>query len=514
MEAFSLDNIQSSSPQKFKYVPPRVKILKSFDLTNGNSINWFMDTYNFEDIYQEDLHLYVKKEGQNYGDMGIIINAKEDVNDVAIPCISFTTILRGETSKANSICLLLGSWAPADMTGSKRGRENSLGKIGLSIPSYASVQESGLQSYAVMVKAVFNAKALLCNDKKIGKKKSNITTQNKALLQSKGKDLVMAAIAQTPAKRAIAEVEVKDDKLSQSTKKSRTQKSKASSTRNPQTDNKEAIDIEPTKKKQKKEVASSSLQLALVDPYNASVVPHVSKAIVVQDDNKGFEKLESKKAYYPLGYDAIFKIDVSNCFPAPAHFVYRRLNTDWVKILTRDMIKDTKFQEVLGIVMPCDDLLKTPLQSFSKEQVTKAKYWIISGQHSISAAKRLQKLNLNEALNVRLKQQFKYRRCKIILDCPPKISREISKDANISVAKSMQKESFLDQLLQARSQWIANGRPSKPPPGVNTSKKSSKAWEVNILHAIFIFIFIYVVFVFMKKKILNCNYFVGFCGDH
>ena len=48
----------------------------------------------------------------------------------------------------------------------------------------------------------------------------------------------------------------------------------------------------------------------------------------------------------------------------------------------------------------------------------------------------------------------------------------------------MQEEPFLDQLLQARSQWIANDHPSKPRLGVNTSKKSSESWEVIIFKSI------------------------------
>ena len=123
-------------------------------------------------------------------------------------------------------------------------------------------------------------------------------------------------------------------------------------------------------------------------------------------------------------------------------------------MLTLDIIKDTKFEEILGIVMPCDEHRNNPLQTFSKENINSATYWIISGQHSISAAKRLQNANL-AAVTSALKSQFRYRKCKIILNCPAKISREISKDANISVAKSMQQEPFLDQLLQAQSQWIA-----------------------------------------------------------
>ena len=70
-EVFTLKNIHVS-PQKVKYIPPRVKVLiNTFDLSGMQNLNWFMDTYNCEGEYQDDLHLYVKKEGTIYGDMGI-----------------------------------------------------------------------------------------------------------------------------------------------------------------------------------------------------------------------------------------------------------------------------------------------------------------------------------------------------------------------------------------------------------------------------------------------------------
>ena len=165
-------------------------------------------------------------------------------------------------------------------------------------------------------------------------------------------------------------------------------------------------------------------------------VPPSSPLAIEGIESKALAMLEIKKAYYPFGCESIFSIDVMNSFPAPAHYVYRKLNSDWVKILTNDMIEDTRFEEILAIVMPVDDNLSTPLQKLSQDKISSVKYWIISGQHSISAAKHLQLSDL-DAVRIQLKQQFQYRRCKILLNFPPKVTREISKGANISVAKSM-----------------------------------------------------------------------------
>lgn len=108
------------------------------------------------------------------------------------------------------------------------------------------------------------------------------------------------------------------------------------------------------------------------------------------EDNKALTSLEIKKGYYPFGINEVFSIDVTRCFPAPSNYVYRRLNQDWVRILTLDFIQEPKQEEILAILMPFDSSTKFSLDKLAKEDVHNVDYWIISGQHSISAAKRLQ----------------------------------------------------------------------------------------------------------------------------
>ncbi|MCO5590770.1 hypothetical protein L7F22_044745 [Adiantum nelumboides] len=486
---FSLDNILDS-PKKAKYIPPRVKVIKTFDLSTHHNISWFLDTYDFDGIYQEDLHLYVKQEGQKYGDMGSIVNAKEDLNDMATPCITITTVRNGETTKATDISLHLEGWAVADTIGSIQGKENSFGKLGMSIVDFSKLREEGY-SYAHLIKGIWKAKAILCPGKKTtgskkakttgskkeetpSVKKAKLAKQEKAIIISEGREIVKSAIAIMAGECATSSQPFSTQRISSlknlapqvegpteqpsATKKS--QKSGEASKRK-RSGTLEVIDTEQPQKRQKKDVLSTSLQLAVVNPNTSMVVE--------ANENKALASIETKKTYYPFGFESNFSIDVMKCFPAPSHYVYRMLNKDWVKILTYDLIKDTKFQEILAIVMPIDEKLQRPLQTFTKDQISSATYWIISGQHSIVAAKRLQKSNLDKVSN-QLRQQFRYRHCKILLDCPPKLSREISKDANISVAKSMQEEPFLDQLLQARSQWIANGRPRSTHTGIIGTK--------------------------------------------
>ena len=88
-------------------------------------INKSNGSWKFEGKYQNDLHLYVQGEGRKYGDLRIVINAKEDINSEATPCITITLLLAGQTTKANNISLVLDKWAPFDMLGSKRREKKS-----------------------------------------------------------------------------------------------------------------------------------------------------------------------------------------------------------------------------------------------------------------------------------------------------------------------------------------------------------------------------------------------------
>ena len=121
------------------------------------------------------------------------------------------------------------------------------------------------------------------------------------------------------------------------------------------------------------------------------VIPSLEK-----EENKALALLEEKKSYYPFGCDVVFNLDVFNCFQAPASYVYRRLNIDWVKIFTHEMIEKTKINDILAIVMPNNPKSELPLQAFTKAYISTTKYWTISYQHSISVAKRLQKFELNK----------------------------------------------------------------------------------------------------------------------
>lgn len=139
-----------------------------------------------------------------------------------------------------------------------------------------------------------------------------------------------------------------------------------------------------------------------------------------------------------------FEIDVMNCSKAPSHIVYRGLVEEHVtKLVTYFCSKPQSCVAVVDI-MPYDPLTMLPLKTVNKENLNSLKYWVISGQHSIEAAKTLQMLSFENLEPI--KRAYRFRSSRILLNCPCKESIEISKEANILLAKVMQKEPYLTRL--------------------------------------------------------------------
>ena len=77
-----------------------------------------------------------------YGDMGIAMGVKEDMDTTITACFAFTILPIGETSKATKFYLSLRNLQVVDMNGSKQGKDNSTVKLGLK--SNFSFQERNL----------------------------------------------------------------------------------------------------------------------------------------------------------------------------------------------------------------------------------------------------------------------------------------------------------------------------------------------------------------------------------
>ncbi|MCO5614782.1 hypothetical protein L7F22_069066 [Adiantum nelumboides] len=86
-QVFTLDALGMSS--QAKSIAPRIKVDKTFELTKGDGVRWFVDTYDMDANYKGDIHLYLSQGDMKYGDMGIVVSVKDDVDATAMPCFAY-----------------------------------------------------------------------------------------------------------------------------------------------------------------------------------------------------------------------------------------------------------------------------------------------------------------------------------------------------------------------------------------------------------------------------------------
>ena len=112
-------------------------------------------------------------------------------------------------------------------------------------------------------------------------------------------------------------------------------------------------------------------------------------------------------------------------------------------------------------------------------------YWIISGLHSIHAAKMYIQSSTPRCLAT--KHLYRTRNSRILVDCPADMCIELSRMTNMESHNVMKNAPYLEQLQQLRDQWIAFGSPIKPPQGLPKKSPQRVPWEVIKFKFVFSF---------------------------
>ena len=246
-------------------------------------------------------------------------------------------------------------------------------------------------------------------------------------------------------------------------------------------------------------VVSVSPPITHVDDINPSSSPQVINAIpLVSFEVKGVErtfdfpnmvKKKGKKddsgfhmfeKYFPFGSTTQFAIHVDRCYEAPPLYAYRTLCWDYVQKLTTSFVKNPMNPATSAYLMPFveENGVKQPMHRDEVEvgKLQTYSYWIISGLHSIHAAK-IYILSVTSQC-MATKHLYTTRNARILVDCPAEMCIELSRMTNIESHNVMRNAPYLEQLQQLRDQWIAFGSPPKPQQGLPKSSPQRVPWEV------------------------------------
>ena len=129
--------------------------------------------------------------------------------------------------------------------------------------------------------------------------------------------------------------------------------------------------------------------------------------------------------------------------------------------------------------MPYDPITNMPLKTdeVQGDKLASYNYWILSGQHSIIAARAF--LRNKSTKYVSRKEFYRYRTARIVVDAPKEVAVRISKMENIETQTAMKTQPYVEVLKHGRGQWLAYGCPTKPKPGVPMGHDSRIPWDVS-----------------------------------
>ena len=194
--------------------------------------------------------------------------------------------------------------------------------------------------------------------------------------------------------------------------------------------------------------------------------------------------------YFKFGVQFTQLISVEQCNLAPDKYKCRPLSSVYVKFLLQQFAKHSRPVSNAADLMPYDPITKEPLKTdeVHGDKLATYHYWIISGQHSIIAARAFLR---NKSTQYASRREFyKYRTARIVVDAPKEIVVRISKMENIETQTSMKTQPYVEVLKHGHGQWLAYSCPSKPKPGVPIGHKSQRLWDVSSFALFFICFFL------------------------
>ncbi len=234
--------------------------------------------------------------------------------------------------------------------------------------------------------------------------------------------------------------------------------------------------------------------IILETPSMAVVVNSASAALldsIVQPSEKELDKEVTKTSkcgldgyvgiehYFKFGVQYTSLISVELCNLAPEAYKCRPLSDAYVKYLLKVFAGHSRPVSIAADLMPYDPLTNMPLKTeeVHADKLDTYQYWIISGQHSIMAARIFLR---NKRRKYALRKVFYERRiARIVVDAPKEVVVRISRMENIETQTVMKTQPYVEVLKHGRGQWLAYSCPSKPKPGVPIGHDSRRLWDVS-----------------------------------
>ncbi|MCO5596626.1 hypothetical protein L7F22_050693 [Adiantum nelumboides] len=358
---------------------------KSVDATGSTPSPWYLDFHLPSGKSDERVHLFFKdKEQSPFKDCGVVKEINKDSSDLDMsPCLGVKV--------QNGDCYLLEPMAFA----------------------WESLKESS--DGETMIKAGWI------------KIKEDTPSENLMDMFTEGFKKVIQYLANLKAKNSKKR---KNEGTSQVNQKKALKESEAPSVGNSTgMVEQESLSLVPLEAPHRDEASLTETPLITPSIESASASVKVL-ASIVQPEEKDLDKDVKKtnksgldgyigiEHYFKFGVQFTQLINVDQCNLAPDHFKCRPLSGVYVKFLLRQFAKHSRPVSNAADLMPYDPIKKEPLKAneVHADKLATYHYWILSGQHSIIAARAFLR---NKSMKYASRREFyKYRTARIVVDAP------------------------------------------------------------------------------------------------
>ncbi|MCO5614410.1 hypothetical protein L7F22_068691 [Adiantum nelumboides] len=389
---------------------------KSVDATCSTPSPWYLDFCLPSGKSDERVHLFFKdKEQSPFKDCGVVKDINKDSSDLDMsPCLGVKV--------QNGDCYLLEPMAFAWESLKERSDGETMIKVGWIEIKEDTPSENLMDMFTEGFKKVIQYLA-------------NLKAQNSKKRKHEG-------TSQVNQKKALKEREAPSVENSTGMAEQ------------------ESLSLVPLEAPHRDE--ASLTETPLITPSIAVIADSASVKVlasIVQPEEKDLDKDVKKtnksgldgyieiEHYFKVGVQFTQLINVDQCNLAPDHFKYRPLSGVYVKFLLRQFAKHSRPVSNAADLMPYDPIKKEPLKAneVHADKLATYHYWILSGQHSIIAAKAFLR---NKSTKYASRREFyKYRTARIVVDAPKEVAVRISKMENIETQTTMKTQPYVEAFV-------------------------------------------------------------------
>ena len=182
-----------------------------------------------------------------------------------------------------------------------------------------------------------------------------------------------------------------------------------------------------------------------------------------------------------MGRDFKFDVNISQCHLAPPEKCVRAKEDAYVDWIIAQIVSEQFKDDRQTIVVMPQGLKRMPTPEMWPT-IQKGDFWLIDGQHSVEASKKIQLMNEWDDPNHQ-KEKLKVWKALVVWSDDETRLSDISRYFNMGNKKRAYQASWIRNIMASRAVWEFYGRPPKER---ENAKDKNPKWEVSIVAALLI----------------------------